>query len=172
MIWCYLLMLPAAARLVIDPLPAAARVAALVVLLAPGAFAIGASLDPAHAYPVADVAEERSVCAGLAALPVTERVATVQTFNHPVALCGHPLVAGYSGHLWSHGIRSAPVEEALRSVMMGRPGWEGIAGALKARYLFWGPREEAEFPASTRPWEGTRRLVWEGPWGRVYDLGS
>jgi hypothetical protein len=172
MIWCYLVMLPAAARLAIEPLPAAARVAALVALFAPGALAMGASLDPAHAYPVADVAEERSVCAGLAALPVTERVATVQTFNHPVALCGHPLVAGYSGHLWSHGIRSAPVEEALLSLMMGRPGWEEIARALGARYLFWGPREEAEFAGSARPWEGTRRLIWEGPWGRVYDLGS
>jgi hypothetical protein len=172
MVWCYLLMLPAAARLVIEPLPVAGRAAALAALLWPGAVPIALSLDPAHAYPVANVAEERSVCAALADLPVTERVATVQTFNHPVALCGHPLVAGYSGHLWSHGIRSAPVEEALRSVMMGRPGWEGIASALRARYLFWGPREEAEFPASTRPWEGSRPVVREGPWGRLYDLGS
>jgi hypothetical protein len=172
MIWCYLLMLPAAARLAIEPLPAATRAVALVALLSPGALAIGASLDPSHAYPVVDVAEERSVCAGLAALPVTARLATVQTFNHPVALCGHPLIAGYSGHLWSHGIRSGAVEEALRSVMMGRPGWEGTASALEARYLFWGPREAAEFAGSTRPWEGSRRRVWEGPWGRVYDLGS
>jgi hypothetical protein len=64
------------------------------------------------------------------------------------------------------------VEEALLSLMMGRPGWEEIARALGARYLFWGPREEAEFAGSARPWEGTRRLIWEGPWGRVYDLGS
>ena len=171
MVWCYLLMLPAAERLVMGRLGLALRIVVLVGLLAPGAVAIGRSLGPAHAYEVIGVGEEASACRGLEGLPVGARVATVQTFNHPVALCGHPLVAGYSGHLWSHGIRAQEVEEGLRSLMMGETGWEERARALRARYVFWGEREERAFPSSTRPWELTRRPVRQGSWGRLYDLG-
>ena len=170
MIWCYLLALPASARLTIERFPLAARALALFALLAPGAVAIAASMRPDHAYEVLDRSEEKAVCEGLAGLPVTERVATVQTFNHPVALCGHPLVAGYSGHLWSHGIRAKAVEDALRSLMMGETGWDEEAKALRARYLFWGRREDAAFVGSSRPWEQTRRQVWESASGRLYDL--
>jgi hypothetical protein len=123
-----------------------------------------------HAYEVFDRIEKRVVCDGLAGLPVTARVATEQTFNHPVALCGHPLVAGYSGHLWSHGIRAKAVEEGLRSLMMGETGWDEKAKGLQARYLFWGRREEAAFVGSSRPWEQTRPQVWESASGRLYDL--
>jgi len=170
MIWCYLLALPASARLTIERLPLAARMLALFAVLAPGAVAIAGSMRPDHAYELLDRSEEKAVCEGLAGLPVTERVATVQTFNHPVALCGHPLVAGYSGHLWSHGIRAQAVEDELRSLMMGETGWEEKAKALQARYLFWGGREDTAFVGSSRPWEQTRRQVWENASGRLYDL--
>lgn len=170
MIWCYLLALPASWRLTIERLPLAARGLALFALLAPGAVAIATSMRPDHAYDVLDRSEVKAVCEGLAGLPVTERVATVQTFNHPVALCGHPLVAGYSGHLWSHGIRAKAVEDALLSLMMGETGWEEKAKALQARHLFWGRREEAAFVGSSRPWEQKRRQVWESESGRLYDL--
>jgi hypothetical protein len=172
MIWCYLLMLPAAERLVIGPLPPVARAVAFLGLLAPGLVAVAGSLGPQQAFEVGEAAEIEDVCRGVAPLPVTARVATSQTFNHPVALCGQPLVAGYSGHLWSHGIKAKPVEEALASLMAGAPGWEEKARVLKARYLFWGPREAAAFPGSTRPWEGLRPVVWDGPFGRLYDLGE
>jgi hypothetical protein len=170
MIWCYLLALPASARLTIERQPLAGRALALFALLAPGAVAIAASMRPDHAYEVFDRIEKKAVCDGLAGLTVTQRVATEQTFNHPVALCGHPLVAGYSGHLWSHGIRAKAVEDGLRSLMMGETGWEEKAKALQARYLFWGRREEAAFVGSSRPWEQARRQVWESESGRLYDL--
>lgn len=172
MIWCCLLMLPAAERLAIAPLPAVGRGVAVALLLAPGALAIGASLRPSQAYEVGEAAEIAGVCRGLAPLPASARVATAQTFNHPVALCGQPLVAGYSGHLWSHGIQAKAVEESLGALMAGAPGWEERARSLGARYLFWGAREEGAFPGSARPWEASRPLVWDDPFGRLYDLGE
>jgi hypothetical protein len=171
MIWCYLLMLPAAERLVIERLPSWGRVGLVALLLAPGAFTLGASLSP-QAYGVAEADELSDVCQGVRALLPSGRVATVQTFNHPVALCGQPLVAGYAGHLWSHGIQAKPVEQALASLLAGEPGWEGRARLLHARYLFWGPRESAAYADSSRPWETSRPLVWEGAFGRLYDLGE
>jgi hypothetical protein len=121
---------------------------------------------------VAETEEIAEVCRGVQGLSPSGRVATVQTFNHPVALCGQPLVAGYAGHLWSHGIQAKPVEQALASLMSGEPGWEGRARSLHARYLFWGLRESAAYAGSLRPWEASRAVVWEGAFGRLYDLGE
>jgi len=172
MIWCYVLMLPAAERLVLRPMPRAAALACGALLLAPGALLVGDSLGPRRLYEVIDGAELAQVCEALASAPSTSRVATAQAFSHPVALCGHPLVAGYSGHLWSHGIKAAAVEETLRGLMLGRPGWEGDARTLEARYVFWGPREAEAFVGSARPWEDKARLVASGGWGSLYELAS
>ena len=171
MIWCYLLVLPAVGEAVWSLAPWLRAIVLLAAFL-PGALAVADSLAPRHHYQVYDVQETEAVCAVLSRLSVGGRVATAQSFSHPVALCGHPVVAGYGGHLWSHGIRSHDVEERLRSLMLGEPGWEETARSLEARYLFWGYREEEDFTGSSRPWETGRIPLAQGPWGRLYALGD
>ena len=98
-------------------------------------------------------------------------MATAQTFNHPVALCGREVVAGYAGHLWSHGLDSAAVEAGLARLMRGEPAWRDEARRLGAAYLFWGAREAAAFPGSRRPWESEGKPpVASGRWGVLYRL--
>ena len=92
------------------------------------------------------------------------------TFNHPVALCGHALVAGYSGHLWSHGIDAQSTQRDLEALMRGEPDWRQGAQRVGAKLLFWGAREAREYALSPRPWEATRAIVAEGSWGRLYRL--
>jgi hypothetical protein len=87
-----------------------------------------------------------------------------------VGLCGHPVVLGYAGHLWSHGIDPSRVQEALEALMQGEPGWREAARAVDARLLFWGRRERAAFSGSSRPWEAERAPVASGPWGAVYEI--
>jgi len=171
MIWCYLLVLPAVGEAVWSLAPWLRAIVLLAAFL-PGALAVADSLAPRHHYQVYDVQETEAVCAVLSRLSVGGRVATAQSFSHPVALCGHPVVAGYGGHLWSHGIRSHDVEERLRSLMLGEPGWEETARSLEAHYLFWGYREEEDFTGSSRPWETGRIPLAQGPWGRLYALGD
>lgn len=171
MAWCYLLALPAMSELVLDRLRMPLRAAAWALLFFSGFVCVASSLG-GSGYEVARVEEREEVCRAVASLPADARVATVQTFNHPVALCGQPLVAGYGGHLWSHGIVSGPVEERLRGLMMGEPGWRSRAQELGARYLFWGLREESEFGGSRRPWESAARMVTRGRFGTVYDLAA
>jgi hypothetical protein len=118
---------------------------------------------------VLNLAEYVGVCEALAKTP-TERVATLQTFNHPVALCGRPLVAGYSGHLWSHGLDASQVEARLKHLMLGEPGWREDAKALGASHVFWGAREDSAFAASARPWEALGPPVASGRWGALYRL--
>jgi hypothetical protein len=171
MAWCYLLALPAMSEAVLDRLRLPLRAVAWGLLCFSGLVCVASSLR-GRGHEVFRVEERDEVCRAVAALPADTRVATVQTFNHPVALCGQPLVAGYGGHLWSHGIQSRPVEEGLRALMMGEADWRERASGLHARYLFWGFREEGEFVGSRRPWEPTARTVSRGRWGALYDLAA
>jgi hypothetical protein len=168
MLWCYVLLLPPMGDL-LARLSRPLRAGALVFLLYSGVAAVASACWGARAARVASVAEQAAVCSALQSLPPGERIATVQTFNHPVALCGHALVAGYGGHLWSHGIHAKPVEERLGRLMRGEPGWEDWARQLEARYVFWGAEEERAYPGSLQPW-AVGPAVAEGAWGRLYAL--
>lgn len=168
MLWCYVLALPPLGEMV-KRTPAWPRAGLLMLLFYSGAFSVAAACSIDRAVSLFETEEVAGVCSALSGLAPGDRTATAQTFNHPVALCGHALVAGYSGHLWSHGIDAKPVEDRLGRLMKGEPGWREAARDLGARYVYWGPRERASFVAGTQPWD-TGRLVAEGPWGRLYEL--
>jgi hypothetical protein len=170
LLWCYVVALPAIGSLVLGRVPAKWGVALVVGLLFSGAVSVlGASLGRGPRLEVLDRAEYEGVCGALAGLRVS-RVAVAPTFNHPVALCGQPIVAGYAGHLWSHGFDARAVQLSLMRLMLGQPGWREEARALHASHLFWGAREEAAFHGSTQPWRGDGPPVAAGPWGAIYSL--
>lgn len=172
MVWCYVLTLPAIGR-ILTPLPLLARGGLLVLWLFPGIGTVANSTaGQEHGYVVYERAELEQVCDALRAAPIASRIAVEPTFNHPVALCGHPLVAGYGGHLWTYGIDPRFVETRLAALLDGQADWERAARELRARFVFWGTREAGAHPGSKRPWEASRALVAQGPWGRLYDLAS
>jgi hypothetical protein len=171
MLWCYLLALPSVGSLVLARLGRWWRWAAAFGLLFSGAVSVtAASIGGGPRLEVLDLHEYRAVCRALQSQPPEIRVATAPTFNHPVALCGHPLVLGYGGHLWSHGIDGSGVEGHLGVLMRGDFGWRESARAVGARLLFWGPRERQAFPGSLRPWAEDGPPLAAGPWGAVYAL--
>lgn len=170
MLWCYLAALPPIGSLVLSRLAAGWRVATVVGLLFSGAVCVtGASLGRGPRLEVLKRAEYDAVCEALAGLAV-RRVATAQAFNHPAALCGHAIVAGYPGHLWSHGLDAKGVEASLARLMRGEPGWREAARTLGASHVFWGRREERAFAGSSRPWREGVAPVAEGSWGALYRL--
>ena len=170
MLWCYVAVLPALQSLVLGRLPLPLRTSAMVLLFASGLTSLlWGCFGRLPRLELLDRAEYTAVCQALARVE-TSRVATAQTFNHPVALCGRPIVAGYAGHLWSHGLESAAVEARLKRLLQGEPGWQEEARLLGASHLFWGVREMSEFPGSSRPWEGLGAPVASGPWGAIYRL--
>lgn len=171
MLWCYLLALPSIGTLVLQELGRPWRAAALCGLLFSGAVSVtAASVGDGHRLDVLRIAEYEEVCQALASRPPGERVAVAPTFNHPVALCGQPVVLGYAGHLWSHGIDATTVTERLESLMRGEGTWREDAKAVEARLLFWGPRERRQFRGSTRPWERELAPVASSQWGALYEL--
>jgi len=171
MLWCYLLALPPIGSVLLARLRRPWAALMVAGLLFSGAVSVtAASLGRGPRLEVLSLPEYDAVCEALASRPLTERVAVAPTFNHPVALCGHPLVLGYGGHLWSHGIDATEVECGLKAVLGGAPGWREEARAIGADLLFWGPREDVAFPDSLRPWEGEIEPLASGWWGRVYPL--
>jgi hypothetical protein len=170
MLWIWVAMLPALDSLVLARLRPSLRAAALALLFASGVqVMLWACFGRLPRLELLDRAEYAGVCEALARVETT-RVATVQTFNHPVALCGRPIVAGYSGHLWSHGLAPAQTESRLADLLQGAAAWRDHARDLDASHVFWGAREAAAFPASTRPWESMGAPVAAGAWGALYRL--
>jgi hypothetical protein len=170
MLWCYLLVLPSIGTLVLARLALFWRASVVGGLLFSGAVSVTAASLGGPPLEVLDIAEHQAVCVAVSEIPVTARVATASTFNHPVALCGRPIVAGYAGHLWSHGIDASRVKAGLEALMRGQPGWRPVARDLGAAYVFWGFRESAEWPESARPWESEGVPVAAGEWGALYRL--
>jgi hypothetical protein len=147
------------------------RAAVVGLLLFSGAESVvAASAGRITRLDVVDVAEYEGVCSALRPLGRDSRVATAQVHNHPVALCGQPIVAGYAGHLWSYGLDARAVERGLGRLMRGEGDYREEARALHARYLFWGLREQAAFPGSRRPWEAAGPPLASGSRGALYRL--
>ena len=122
LLWCYVAALPAIGSLVLARVAVAWRAALVFGLLFSGAVSVlGASLGRGPRLEVLNLAEHEGVCRALAGLKAT-RVATAPTFNHPVALCGQPIVAGYAGHLWSHGLDARAVQQGLDTADAGGGG--------------------------------------------------
>jgi hypothetical protein len=170
LLWCWVAALPPIGSVVLARLARPWRALLVVGLLFSGAVSVLAASRESGLYlRVLDRAEHEGVCRALAGVP-TRRVATAQTFNHPVALCGRPIVAGYGGHLWSHGLDAKEVERRLGRLMRGEPEWREDARALGASHVFWGPREQEAWPGSTRPWRATGPPVAAGPWGALYPV--
>jgi hypothetical protein len=169
MIWCFLLLLPPIATL-LETEPPSRRAIAVALLLLPGVPAVLRGFRGSPGLEVFRNQEMAEVCDALSDIPVAARIAAAQTFNHPAALCGHPVVAGYDGHLWSHGISASRVKAALSNLMWGRPGWQGDARNLRAAYVFWGPREQDAFSGSAMPWAEPGRRTASGSWGALYRL--
>lgn len=170
-IWAYLITLPFLWREMIARWPIPYRIGVCFALFASGFISLfgGLTHDPSG-YGFAERAELDSVGAAVQKLPLTARFAAYPTFNHPLLLQGRKLVLGYPGHLWTQGFDYTAVEQQLKAVMNGAPDWKKQARALRARYLFWGPNESANYPASTRPWEREAKQIATGPWGSIYDL--
>ena len=169
MLWCYLAVLPALWAMLRECGPWM-RAIACVALFFSGAVSLIGGLDSSHnGFTLANRAELDRLAVPLRQIPVTATFACMPTFNHPLLLLGRKVVAGYEGHLSSHGIDYTARFADLERLLRGEPGWQERARRLGVDYLFWSPREQEKYGGAT-PWRATAPVVAEGPWGTIYDL--
>lgn len=173
MIWAYFIMLPFLWTDLIAKWTMPVRVVACFLLFGSGFVSLFGSLGSnLSGYVFANRGELDSVGLGVRKVPIEARFAAFPTYNHPLLLEGRKVALGYPGHLWTQGFDYNIPNAKLRELMLGAGDWRKAARFLNVRYLFWGREEKINYPASTRPWERTTRLVNSGNWGAVYDLES
>ncbi|MEI8341537.1 MAG: hypothetical protein WCH43_08405 [Verrucomicrobiota bacterium] len=172
MVWCYLAILPFLWECLIAPLNFWIRIVCCLALFFSGFVSLLGGLDASHdGYELAQRRELKSVEEAVKTLPVNARFASAPGYNHPLLLNGRKIAVGYAGHLWSHGVANYEEEESrLKSLMLGNPDWRQIATDMNVRYIFWGPREDSDFPQSKQPWTTEGRLISHTPWFDIYDL--
>jgi hypothetical protein len=136
LVWAWLAAAPFLWERVLVPLPAVLRIALCVGLFFTGALSLVAGLDGRHGYMLAKRSELAAAQIALAAMPPGSRIAVEPEFNHPVILLGYPVVCGYEGHLWSHGLPYRERFASLRRVLQKQPGWLETAAQLEAKAIY------------------------------------
>ena len=134
-IWAYFICLPFLWRDLIARWPWPVRYGTCFLLFASGFVCLIGGLEVGSpGYDIANRADLEAVANVVRELPIKERFAAFPTYNHPLLLDGRKVVIGYPGHLWTQGFDFAPVEQQLKTLMLGprrlaraRPG---VARAL------------------------------------------
>ena len=170
LIWAYFIALPFVWRELIARWHWPIRLVACVLLFASGFVSLLGGMSGSAGYDIADRAELAAVATVVRKLPIKERFAAFPTYNHPLLMNGRKVVLGYPGHLWTQGFDYGAIEQQLKALMLGAPGWGERARALHTRYIYWGPEEGRAYAGSTQPWRGQNAVVASGSWGTIYDL--
>ena len=154
MLWSWLVVAPCLWSLLLEKRAPLLRIAAALLLFGSGAVALAAGLDSRHGYEMVKRSELNKAAWALRDLPAGEVIACAPEYNQPVLMLGHPVVCGYEGHLWSHGLDYKARWEALDSIMNGESGWRNKAKELGVSSIYWSETESGRWPASKLPWAG------------------
>jgi len=100
--------------------PMAIRVVLCFSLFASGAMSLAAGLDGRHGYGLVGRSKLANAEANLRDVPLLDRIATDPTHTNPVVLLGRPVVCGYEGMLWAHGLDYRETYQNLTDVLAGR----------------------------------------------------
>jgi hypothetical protein len=152
MLWSWLVIIPYLWSGLIRPRPLWLRLPALVLLFGSGAASLLAGLDGRHGYELIKRSTLDQTAWILRKVTPDSLIACAPEYNHPVLMLGHPVVCGYEGHLWSHGLDYKDRLSMLNSIMMGEPGWPDKAHSLGVSYLYWSDLEAMRWPDSKLPW--------------------
>jgi hypothetical protein len=116
--------------------PVTVRGLVCFVLFFSGAVSLVGGLDGRHGYKLTTRSELAGAAVVLAPIPFEDRIAVEPDFNNPVMLLGRPVLCGYEGHLWSHGLDYHRQWDALHVVLKQEPGWQEALKCLDAKWLY------------------------------------
>jgi len=135
LIWAWLTAAPLIWMEVLKPLPSIARAGLCILLFFSGAVSLVGGLDRRHGYDLASRTELAAAAIAFKDVPPLDRIAITPQFNHSVILLGRPVVCGYEGHLWSHGLNYQEKLTKLRQVLDQAPGWMETAKDIGAKWV-------------------------------------
>lgn len=112
-----------------------------LLLFFSGAVSLVGGLDRRHGYAIASRSELAETAAAIRNIPPQDRIALDPAYNHPVMLLGRPVLCGYEGHLWSHGLKYHKQWDALQVVLKHQQGWRDVLQTLDAKWLYLGKNQ-------------------------------
>lgn len=101
-----------------------------------GAVSLIGGIDGRHGYKIASRSELAETASLLSGVPLQDTIALEPDYNHPVMLLGRPVLCGYEGHLWSHGLNYRKQWDELQTVLQRKPGWKEALARLDAQWLY------------------------------------
>jgi len=152
MLWSWIVMAPYLWKILIAQRPMESRVIVFLLLFGSGALTLAAGLDGRHGYELIKRSRLDEAASLLNNVPPEAVIACAPEYNQPVLMLGHPVVCGYEGNLWSHGLDYKVRLDTLNSVMKGESGWREKARTLGANYIFWSEPEATRWPDSKLSW--------------------
>jgi hypothetical protein len=145
------------------------------LLFSTGFAAVSESLSPptTRGVQIYNMAELNATAGAVQGLPMKSIFLAAPSHNHQLTYFGRLRIAGYKGHLWSHGINSEAIDEILKKVMAGDMSAVPQAIQAGATHIYWGPAERALYGADQRrPWMDSLVNVSRVKDYEVYDLKS
>jgi hypothetical protein len=152
MLWSWLVIAPFLWQGLLSGRALSIRLLAAILLFGSGALTLAAGLDGRHGYDLVKRSDLDRAMTLLRDVAPGAVIACAPEYNQPVLMLGHPVVCGYEGHLWSHGLDYKGRLDALNAVMNGEPDWKEKARLLGVSYIFWGEPEKNRWPDSKLPW--------------------
>ena len=152
MLWSWLVIAPFLWSFLFKNRAVIVRAVAAVLIFGSGALTLAAGLDGRHGYELIKQSSLNATASLLRGISPEAVIACAPEYNHPVILLGHPVVCGYEGHLWSHGLDYKGRWEKLNAIMMGEPGWRDQAEKLGVSAIYWSDLEARRWPGSKLPW--------------------
>jgi hypothetical protein len=136
LIWAWLVCAPFLWQILLAPLPNALRAILCAALFFSGAVSLIGGLDGRHGYKLINRSEIAATEIALQKAPRGSRIAIEPDYNNPVMLLGWPVICGYEGHLWSHGLDYKQQWQKLKNILKSRPGWKRDVIDLKTNWVF------------------------------------
>lgn len=152
MLWSWLVVAPYLWSVLLQKSPLLLRVVAALLLFGSGALSLAMGLDSQHGYEMVKRGDLAQAAWLLKDIPAGEVIACAPEYNQPVLMLGHPVVCGYEGHLWSHGLDYKKRWDDLNGIMNGDPDWREKARKLGVSHIFWSDPEAKRWPDSKLPW--------------------
>lgn len=153
MVWSWITILPLIWEHILRHLAVGFRIIVLAALFITGATSVAYRTTTNPNIILLRLEEKWKAQELTKGLDRTSKIAAAPTYNHPLSMLGFPLIAGYEGHLWSHGINYRKELSLLKKVLQGEAGWEDSAKQLGINYIYWGNEERKMFPTSAKLWE-------------------
>lgn len=96
---------------------------------------------------------------------------TADTHTHPIPMIvGQPIVMGYRGWLWTHGIDYAPTAHAVELMYRGGQQSEALVDEYNVRYVYVSDLERAQYDINEEYWEATHEKIYTENDVSVFDV--